>query len=156
VGSSIFDSDLFLFDSAGMGVAANGDTSLAAGETNATIPLGSVAGPAGIYFLAVASFPDHPVSPGGDIFPDLLTFSADGEVVGPTGPGGASAISDWIGDDDGFAPITAGAYEIQLQGAEFAQTAAVVPEPASFALFALGSTIACGVYRRRQRASHRS
>jgi hypothetical protein len=106
-----------------------------------------VTGPAGIYYLAMASFPDHPVSAGGAIFPDILVFAADGEVVGPDGPGGALPVSAWEGDADGFDPVTAGAYAIQLQGATFA----AVPEPGSLVLLGTGLASLAGYGWRRQR-----
>ena len=128
--TAVLDSQLFLFDSAGIGVAANGDTDLfGTGETNAT--LASVTGPAGFYYLAVSLYDDFPISGGGAIFPDLFTFASSGEVVGPTGPGGASAVIGW--NADGFSE-TASAYEILLRGVTPAATESV-PEPNSLAFW---------------------
>ena len=107
-GSATFDTQLFLFDSAGNGVYANDDS---AGPGNRSLlPVGGLS-PAGggTYYLAISAWDRDPVSGGGEIFPD--TFAA---VVGPTGPGGALSITGWNGE--GF---NTGAYTIALTGAEF-------------------------------------
>ena len=109
-GSHTFDTQLFLFDAAGNGVYAN-DDSLGIG-LGSLLPAGHALTPAtaGTYYLAVSAWDNDPVSAGGLIFPN--TFN---DVDGPTGPGGALAISGWTvasGDDPGE-------YTIALTGAEF-------------------------------------
>jgi hypothetical protein len=134
--TELIDTQLFLFDEKGLGVAANGDTDLFGFETNATIPADSVSGPAGEYLLAVAQFNDLPTSSGGEIFPDLFVFSSSGEVVGPSGPGGADPVSGWSAD--GFSePLES--YEIRLTGALPVRTDNVIPEPVSLAIWGLGA-----------------
>jgi len=134
--TDLIDTQLFLFDQDGRGIAANGDTDLFSFQTNATIPTGSVSGASGNYLLAVSQFGDFPVNSSGAIFPDLFLNSSDGEVVGPTGPGGAEPVSAW--SVDGFSePFEA--YEIQLTGASFVSSTSTIPEPSSFALFGIGA-----------------
>src|SRR5215831_21080594 len=92
---TLMDTQLFLFDANGKGVYANDDASSSTGRS--TLPAGIAIGPLtpGFYYLAISAFDRNPVSqPTNDlIFP---TFPFTG-VFGPTGPGGASPISDWRG-----------------------------------------------------------
>jgi hypothetical protein len=132
---------LFLFDSSGHGVYANIDATTGAGRS--TLPAGSPLGPqtAGLYYLAIASFGRDPISaPNNDlIFPD---FPFTG-VFGPTGPGGADAISGYAG-----AGSATGSYTINLTGA------AAVPEPSSLVLGVVGvGCVAVALYRRRKQGS---
>ncbi|MEE8450391.1 MAG: hypothetical protein V3R99_00700 [Thermoguttaceae bacterium] len=132
-GTELLDTQLFLFDSAGRGIAANDDTRF--DERNATIPLGTVSGDPGLYYLAVSEWMDKPISTAGDIFP--APFSP-GEVVGPDGPGGANPIITW--DVDSFS-FPGEAYEIVLTGAEFLS---VIPEPSGFVVWGLIGLIVFG------------
>jgi hypothetical protein len=95
------DSQLFLFNSAGIGVLTNDDAGVGFfSSISATLP-------AGDYFLAISQFDNDPVSAGGLIFPNTFTGQ-----FGPTGPGGASPISGWSeSQGSGFA------YTINLTGA---------------------------------------
>jgi hypothetical protein len=107
VGSATFDTQLFLFNSRGKGVYANDD----AGTTvQSTLPAGTALTPhhRGTYYLAVSSYDNDPVSPGGEIFPSM-PFDA---VVGPTGPGGDHRISGWSKNGG-----SVGTYTIRLTGA---------------------------------------
>jgi hypothetical protein len=116
------DTQLFLFDSAGLGVVANDDHP-GGGTLLSTIPLGSVTGPAGLYYLAISRFDRDPSSAGGLIFPSGPPYTT---VYGPTGPGGASPISSWGGTGD------LGGYTIRLTDAE--GSVGVVPLPGALSL----------------------
>ena len=128
------DTQLFLFNAAGYGVVANDDHS-GGGTLLSTIPVGSVTGSAGLYYLAISRYDRDPRSAGGLIFPSS-PFTG---VHGPTGPGGGSPITLWGGTSQ------VGGYTIRLTGAEGSAT--VVPLPGALCLGAvlLGTT---GLVRR--------
>jgi hypothetical protein len=128
-----FDTGLFLFNGAGLGLLANDD------DPNVG-PSSSIANYApaasGFYYLAIAGAGYTPLSAGGAIFGSLLGL----DQVGPAGPGGALPLAAWSSVSS-----EGGAYEIQLQGA----LVGVVPEPSSWAMLALGL---CAVAAARRRA----
>lgn len=134
--TDILDTWLYLFDSGGNGVAASGSS--VGGSTNATIPAGSISGPAGSYYLAVSRLLSVPLSPTGAIFPDLVANSPNGEVLGPTGPGGSSPLSGWS------APslLDFDNYRIDLSGAK------PVPEPSTGIVWALAALLGAMLRRR--------
>jgi hypothetical protein len=119
-----FDTSLFLFNSAGLGVVANDDDP----NVGPTSTIGYTAATSDYYYLAIAGAGYMPVSTSGAIFGNLIGQ----DQVGPTGMGGADALSNWIS-----VTSEGDAYEIQLSGA-YAGPQADVPEPASLALAALG------------------
>ncbi|WIT10471.1 PEP-CTERM sorting domain-containing protein [Paucibacter sediminis] len=135
--SSAFDTQLFLFDAAGMGVYSNDDDGvgltslLPAGDPNNLLA-------AGVYYLAIA-FGGFSAADGANqsvflpgAFTDLLTADP-----------GSGALNGWM---PGFAAGTESAYsyDIFLTGA----TNAAIPEPASLALVLLAGL---GVYATRRR-----
>jgi len=127
-GGSLVDTQLFLFNSSGHGLLANDDSG---GTLRSTLPPTALA--AGNYLLAISAWDRDPVSAGGLIFP-TSPFS---NVFGPTGPGGAGAITGW----DGSGGTGDYAIDLELQP---------VPEPAT--LFLFGSALAgIGMARRRFR-----
>jgi pre-peptidase/PEP-CTERM motif-containing protein len=135
-GGTTFDTQLFLFDSNGLGVLGNDDTFpsgapfLSTLLSSATDGTGSTVTP-GTYYLAISGFNNDPSSAGGPIF-DQGAFD---EQSGPDGSGGGSAVTGWSG---GGGP---GSYNIGLTGVKY------VPEPATLSLLAIG---AMAMIRRRR------
>jgi hypothetical protein len=129
--SSNFDAQLFLFDATGLGVLGNDD-----GGPGLQARIASAALAAGTYYIAVSAYNFDPVSAGGLIFPS----SPFDPIYGPTGPGGGSPLSGWMGTGG------SGTYTIDLEGA----VGSAVPEPGTLLL--LGSGISALVVRRRRRA----
>jgi hypothetical protein len=135
-GSASFDTQLFLFDSAGMGVIGNDDAFPSAAPFHSGMETPNEAGvsPApGNYYLAISGFNADPLSAGGAIF----NQAAFDEQSSADGPGGALPITGW---QTGGAT---GTYDIFLTGA------AGVPEPATLGLLGIG---ALAMIRRRRAA----
>lgn len=152
------DTQLFLFDSNGIGVVANDDTSLTPGavyptktfeEVSAISTIGATALPAGDYFLGISWFDNDPLSDEGLIFPNE-PFQA---VVGSTGPGGELPLSSWTANNTGGF----GSYLIQLSGVQpVAAATTAVPEPSSaLGVLVLGALGAGTVLRRKQHSTGR-
>ena len=129
-GTQLENTELFLFNAAGIGVYGRDDDP---GTARTTLPAGSLLGPLvpGDYFLAISGFARAPVSPLGLIFPS----SPSTTLFGPTPPGGTQTISGWTGLEEA---ASRGNYRIDLTGAEFASIAAPVPEPGTLLLLAAG------------------
>jgi hypothetical protein len=147
------DTQLFLFNSAGIGVYANDDdaTALGANAFRSTLPAGgspTLITP-GLYYLLIDASFSFPTSDGGLIFPNLTRTSVpvvdSTAVVGPTGPGGASPFTGYTGTASSF-----GTYTIALTGATF-----VTPEPATVVMMFAGSPLLVGyvLLSRRRRAT---
>ena len=138
---TLADTQLFLFDAAGLGIYAN-DDNLACACQRSMLPAGNPASPtaAGWYYLVISGFDIDPNSVGGLIFP-TLPFDP---VYGPTGPGGGSPISSYTGT----LFLGTGTYTINLTGAD----AADVPEPATAWLMGGGLTLAALLVRKRKRS----
>lgn len=127
---TLFDSQLFLFDSTGRGVYANDDDGSAGGigEFRSTLPANHALTPRtpGLYYLVITNSGVYPTSaPAVLIFPNINTGPTfQTAVVGPTGPGGGSPIT-------GYSLTTAagiGTYTIALTGASG------IPAPASLVI----------------------
>ena len=151
---SVYDTQLFLFNSLGNGIEFNDDDpsqllpggiQLGAGATLPPIMLS-----AGIYYLGIGVEGTAPQSTTGgtssNIFPYPLTDGSSFTAVdGPTGPGGAGKLSNWsITSDD----AETGSYSILLTGAAIA-----VPEASPVALLGLSGLLLAVVLRRRRAAS---
>ena len=127
VGVDTFDTQLFLFDAAGLGVEGNDDITALANRVSFLTPGNSNApSVAGLYYLAISSWNNEPNGLG-VIFPDLPDT-----VVGPIS--GAPALSGWSGG--GVPEFQVTNYDIQLTDA----AAAAVPEPATLLLLGSGLT----------------
>ena len=142
-GGSLFDSQLFLFDKNGFGIAGNDD---APGQwtLRSTLPAFNPLTPvlAGVYYLGIAGYDYDPVSVSGEIFPDWPFHS----VSGPTGTGGANPLLTWSGFNFGY-----GTYNIDLTGAAFVP--APVPEPGTVILMGTGLIGIFMMRRKRAMAS---
>jgi len=128
------DTQLYLFDAADMGVYANDDIPA---SLNSFLPPGDTYSPTtpGLYYLAITGAPRDPVSAGGlRIFPDQPWTA----VHGPTGPGGGSPLSSWIGSTG-----AASEYIIELTGA------AHIPAPGAILLGGIGVCLVSWLRRRR-------
>jgi hypothetical protein len=136
---------LYLFDSAGKGVVSRDDSSTNNGDFGALTSTFVVL--AGDYFLGISLFDNIPSSAGGLIFPDTQLVDS-GIEYGPSGPGGAQALSTW-GAGAGGLTGSAAAYTITLEGASGVDGVPGVPEPATLALLALGLA-GLGFSRRKQ------
>ncbi len=111
------DPTLALFDAEGKAVYANDNMfppDPFIGGDAARLPANHALTPLapGLYYLAI--FPSYraPISSFGEIFPCIPC--TPGIVFGPTGPGGAGAITGWSGS-----PFSGGTYRITLTGACF-------------------------------------
>lgn len=115
VGAAPFDTELFLFDPAGLGLLANDDTSVAVAQSTLPNAANDGTGAAvllpGNYFLAITGKGNKPTSNGGQLIFDQPSAT---EVSGPDGPGAPFVQDDWT---PGTGPI--GAYTIQLTGVSF-------------------------------------
>jgi hypothetical protein len=126
-GSSIADTQLYLFDSSGLGIYANDDDN-DAGSLLSTLPANLSFTPtsSGVYYLAVSGFNYNPTSASGSIF-DLTSAP----VVGPTGPGGGASLSGWTNVN----ADNTGSYTITLTGSQF------VPEPSPLLALIAGALV---------------
>ncbi len=113
-GSAAFDTQLWLLDSAGVGIVGNDDNPGALlFHSGLTVPAddGTNAAPAGagIHYLGVSGFGNEPLSLTGPVF-ERATFT---EISGADGSGGGDAITGWSGGGP------TGGYDIFLTGASF-------------------------------------
>ena len=139
-GANNFDSQIFLFTAAGVGVAANDDAASGGDESSLTL----TGLTPGNYYLAIEGSGRYPVdSTGKLIFPNYTDGTTD-----PTGTyaanTGAGALAAYTGNTN-----EAGKYVIAISGAQFTAVSAVVPEPSSLAAIAAGFGGLALVLRRR-------
>jgi hypothetical protein len=137
VGTTFFDTQLWLFDSAGYGVTFNDDdVGLQSTLTNAFVPS------TGNYYLALSRFDRDALDGSGNALWLDTPFNAERP---PDGPGAANPLDHWSGSTD------AGSYGIHFAGVD---ATVPIPEPAPLALLGLGlGALALGTRRRRARAS---
>ena len=139
-GFATFDTQLWLFDSAGFGLLGNNDVTFGGGSgflDMSTDGSGITITTPGTYYIAVSGLGSSPFSSG----PADAIFSFGGspfEVSGPDGPGGASILGGWT------SPGAVGEYKISFTGACFP-----VPAPGVATIIAIA---ACAASSRRRRA----
>jgi hypothetical protein len=108
--NTVADTQLFLFSSAGIGVAMNDDTEAGLNYYLQSSLSNAFVNSAGEYYLALAGYNRDPVSSTNA----LIWLNAPYEAErGPDGPAAASAVDHWTGVGNG------GAYTIALSGACF-------------------------------------
>jgi hypothetical protein len=152
--AGVGNTQLFLFDQNGFGITMNDDD-----PAGGTVPGGSpsqsvitgafVPGP-GYYMLAVSAYPNIDVGlPGQDLTPTFARGADGMEIWSPFSPrnaelaptGAHGPLVSWSHNMDPYA--IAAAYQIDLQGASFAQA----PAPGAAVLLGLGGLL---VSRRRR------
>ncbi len=107
VGGAAFNTQLFLFNSAGVGIALSDDT---LANTQSTITNQFVTSN-GDYYLAISASDRDPVSSGGAIWLDTPQTTQRA----PDGPGAGGVVTGWTGS--GNPGTTPAAYSITLTGA---------------------------------------
>jgi hypothetical protein len=122
VGGAAFDTQLFLFTMAGMGVAHSDDT---ATSTQSTLTGQFVPAP-GNYLLAISIYDRDPVSALGQALWNDTPFTTE---RAPDGPAAGSPLANWGGSSG-----AGGAYTIGLTGATFST---LVPAPGTVMLAGL-------------------
>ena len=135
-----FDTQLFLFNAAGLGVFANDDDPTS-GSPQSTLPAGNTiltSLPTGVYYLLITGSGRFPIDSMGQlIFPNFTDGTTD-----PTGVYGRNptslAVSGFTGNSN-----SGGNYSIVLTGAQFI----VVPEPTSLGLGLVGAMSLFGCRR---------
>jgi hypothetical protein len=118
-----FDTQLFLFDSAGRGVYANDDTDNPP-TAQSDLPPGTAEGSdtgsspdaPGVYFLAISAFDSDPVDSNGNLIFPSVPFN---RVHAPNDP--SAVIAGWSGAGG------SGPYNIVLTGARFLTSAGQCP-----------------------------
>lgn len=143
--TTIFDTQLFLFDSTGAGVYANDDAS---GFTKGAFlnPVNPVA--PGVYYLGVAAYgaiPRAGIGAAFDLFPN--TFDDTTGDVGFTGlktptPGVTGPLTNWFLSG---ADVETGTYSIALTGTTYA-----VPEASTWVSFGAPALLLLAVMARRR------
>jgi hypothetical protein len=141
------DTELFLFNSAGLGVYFNDD--ITPSNTLSCLPSSGLANPcptpaaglgpatAGNYYLGIARSANAPLdASGNEIFTNVLST----DVVGPNP--GVGALAGWDGGANTQPNFDLVNYDILITGTQ--------PEPATWTL-AAGALLAAGLFRRRLR-----
>lgn len=113
-GFADFDTQLWLFDINGQGIAANDDCPIGPPTSQSCIinigPSGqNLLTQPGLYFVAISGFDNDPGNFNGFIFDQ----NPQNEITGPDGPGGFFPIEGWNGGGN------TGNYMIQITGADF-------------------------------------
>ena len=130
-----FDTQLFLFDSLGLGITHHDEISgtvLQSRITGANVPS------AGVYYLAVSSFDHDPMNIAGQEIWSDTPYTTE---RAPDGPGRTGRLASW-----GGTPGAGGAYSMAVAGAGFT----LIPTPGTAVLVMLGGL----TISRRKRENH--
>jgi hypothetical protein len=140
-GTNNFDTQIFLFDSSGHGIATNDDAADSAQSflSSDSSPLSSIT--EGIYYVLIEGAGRYPVDAAGNlIFTNVLAGAdADGVYTANAGAGIFTALTG--NSSEG------GAYSLVFTGAEFI----AIPEPATAGLLGASALIFWLTSRRRNR-----
>ena len=109
VSGTVSDTQIFLFNAAGNGVAMNDDSPIGGGLQSAIAPAGAIPGLVnGAYYIALSSYDNDP----NDASAQALWLDTPfGTVRTPDGPGAANPVASWDG-----AGSNSGNYTIALTG----------------------------------------
>lgn len=146
--SGNFDSVLALFNEGGFAMYGNDDARL--GDRNAGLPAGHFLGPQapGWYHLAVFGLGNAPAS-GNGVTPDHFiapdTIAPYTQIISPSGPGGASALTGWVPSDPANVVSINEEYRLRLSGT----MVSAVPEPETYAMLLAGLGLIGAMVRRR-------
>jgi len=147
-GGDGWDSVIALFDQNGYGVYFGDD--FIDGNGQAGLPANHLYGPrtAGIYYLAISDDAWAPLSGSASSASDLIfpvSVFPFTDILGPTSPGGNSALTGWgrsLIEDN---PLdNGGTYSVALTGVS------PVPEPETYAMFMAGLGLMGFIARRRK------
>jgi hypothetical protein len=143
-GTNNFDTQIFLFDSSGHGIATNDDAADSAQSflSSDASPLASLT--EGIYYVLIEGAGRYPVDAAGNLIFTNLLAGADADGVYAANPGVGSFTALKGNSSEG------GAYSLAFTGAEFIP----IPEPASLALLSAALLLLIGTRRVRNRTSH--
>ena len=112
VGGATIDTQLFLFDASGQGIAMDDDSP--AGTLQSSLSSAFTAShPAGFYFLAISEYDKDPVDSASQALWSDTPYNVE---RAPDGPGAANPISTWDSAGGG-----GGSYTIAMTGSCFAQ-----------------------------------
>lgn len=128
------DTDLFLFDSTGHGIATNDDGSGL--SIDAALPAGNALYknlPAGIYYLGISISGNEPVNANNQL---IFTGYPGGDTTAVRGPASGLNPTTLAAFNAFNSDTTIGAYQIDFAGVSAAPAAA--PEPSQYAAFAVG------------------
>jgi len=142
LGTNNFDTQLFLFDATGRGIAGNDDSATSSQSllSSSSLALSSLS--SGTYYLLIEGSGRYPVDASNNyLFANILT-GADGTGTYAANPG-VGAFSALKGNSS-----EGGGYKIALTGASFVP----VPEPSVIALLLAGAGL-CELRRRRRPAN---
>lgn len=109
VGSTTFDTQMFLFDESGKGVTFDDDSQ---GTFQSTITSANI-GQDGVYYIAISPYNRDPIDADGNLIWENMPFDVERT---PDGPGAANRVASWASTNF----PAGGTYRINLTGACYA------------------------------------